>query len=149
MASGTFNIAMGREAEYGSLPGSDDALILVLLRGVESDSLLRQHDTLASVLGSNTECNFTGYSRIELSTTFVVSDALGTPILDASDPSDIDPAGNGTNNAIVKALVCYDPDTTGGTDSTIVPMFFHDAAIATDGNALQFDVAGDGLWRHD
>jgi hypothetical protein len=39
-------------------------------------------------------------------------------------------AGNNTTGL----LICYDPDTTAGTDSNILPCTHHDFAVTTDGN---------------
>lgn len=47
-------------------------------------------------------------------------------------------AGNDTTGL----LVCYDPDTTAGTDSNIVPISHHDFAVTADGNEVVVN-AGD------
>jgi hypothetical protein len=38
-----------------------------------------------------------------------------------------------SGNAISKILVCYDPDTTAGTDSSIVPLTMFDLAYTPSG----------------
>ena len=45
-------------------------------------------------------------------------------------------AGGAVNNAIVKMLICYDSDTTSGTDANLVPLVAIDWVITTDGNDL-------------
>ena len=42
----------------------------------------------------------------------------------------------------VALLVCYDSDTTAGTDSNIVPLTYHDFAVTADGNDVVLN-AGD------
>lgn len=42
-----------------------------------------------------------------------------------------------TGNAISKILVCYDSDTTGGTDSAIIPVTMFDFVITPDGSDVQ------------
>lgn len=42
-----------------------------------------------------------------------------------------------TGNAISKILVCYDSDTTAGTDANIVPVTMFDFAVTPDGSDIQ------------
>lgn len=64
---------------------------------------------------------------------------------DTNDRVDIDFADQTwtalTGNAIGALLVAYDPDTTGGTDSTLVPLTKHDWAITPDGSDVTATVA--------
>ena len=53
-------------------------------------------------------------------------------------------AGGTANNALVKLLVCYDNDTTGGTDSNLIPLTFHDFSTTTNGNDLTAVVNAQG-----
>lgn len=149
MASGTFTIAKGRETHYGSLPATNDALIAVLLRSVESDGALKAHDTLAAVLAANAEANFTNYARATLASVAVtVDDDAGITIVSADDFVWVN-AGGTANNTIVKLLIGYDPDTTGGTDADIVPVFYYDNGLPqlTNGQDLTVDTPASGLWR--
>lgn len=41
-------------------------------------------------------------------------------------------------------LVCYDPDTTAGTDANIIPISHHDFAVTADGNDVVLN-AGDAV----
>ena len=41
-----------------------------------------------------------------------------------------------TGNAVSKFVVCYDADTTSGTDSNIVPLTAFDAAFTPDGSDI-------------
>jgi hypothetical protein len=56
-------------------------------------------------------------------------------------------AGGAANNTLAKLLVCYDPDTTGGTDSTVVPLTAHDFVTTTDGTDLIAQIAAAGFFR--
>ena len=56
-------------------------------------------------------------------------------------------AGGATNNTIGKLIICYDPDTTGGTDSTVIPLTYHDVDATTDGNDLIVTIAAAGYYR--
>lgn len=155
MADGVFNIAKGKVNEYvARVDGNDpanSALVLVLLKVSEADGTLQDYDTLGALLGgSNTEADFTNYARK------VLTDAeLTAPSPDDSNNrQDADfpdqtwtEAGGDSDNELVKLIVCYDPDTTGGTDSNIVPLTFHDFATTTDGNDLVAVVHSDGFFR--
>jgi len=154
MADLVFNIAKGQPVEYyRRIKGNDpanSAFILVLLKASESDALLIDRDDLSALLGAaaNTEADFTNYARKVL--TDADLDALPAPD-DTNDRYDIDlpdqtfvSAGGASNNNLVKALICYDSDTTGGTDANIVPVCHYDFVATTDGTnlVLQWNAAG-------
>lgn len=144
MGDVVINIAKGRIAELASRVNANDptnsALIVVLLQVAEADATLIDYDTLADLLaGSNTEANFTNYARKVLDNTGGVTVTTD----DTNNRVDVDipnqtwtAAGGATNNTLVKALVCYDADTTGGTDANIVPLVAMDASGTTNGNDL-------------
>jgi hypothetical protein len=147
VADGVFNISKGKIRYYAELPATNDALIVVLLKatGLEADDTLNNYDDLASLLAAaNDECDFTNYSRKTLaSVTVTTDDTANRADLDAADFT-YTAAGGATNNGVGKLIVCYDPDTTGGTDSSIVPMTYHDCTFTTDGTdvTIQLDPAG-------
>jgi hypothetical protein len=137
MGAFTFNQALGREVElYGRVDGNDpsnSALIMVVLAaaGLESDDVLKDKDTLADVVsGSTNEVANTGYSRKTLTDTalaaYTVDDTndrilLVLPLQTFTTIS--------AGDAWSKVLICYDSDTTSGTDANIVPVTAHDLRI--------------------
>lgn len=128
MATGPFicNIAKGKVARYADLPGANDALILVLLKstGLESDAILKDYDTLAAILAAtNDECDFTGYTprRTLAGVVSAVDDVNDWMASDATDPASWTNTG-GAAQIAGAAFVCYDPDTTAGTDADLVPL---------------------------
>ena len=137
MADVVFNAAKGKLAYYADLPATDDALIAVLLQsGGQADNVLIDNDTLADVLANNAEADFTNYSRQVLTNVSVtVDDLTNTVSLDADDITWAT-AGGATNNTLAKLLICYDPDTTGGDDSEIIPLTAHDVGLTTDGATI-------------
>lgn len=149
MANQVMNISKGRFVYYSTLPAANDALIVVLLKsaGLEADDTLNNYDDLAALLAAaNDEADFTNYARKSVTTVTVTVD-------DTNNRADVDfadqvwtSAGGATNNTLGKLLICYDPDTTAGTDSTLVPLTHHDFAATTDGSNLtgQLDAAGFG-----
>jgi len=153
MADQLFNISKGRHAEFHArVDGSDPtnaALVVLLLSAAEADATLIDYDTVAALLaGSNTEATFTNYARKVLTdadvSAITVDDSgnlVSAQIADQTWTS----AGGASNNTIVKAIVAYDPDTTGGTDTALVPISHHDVSITTNGSDLVLSF-GDGYY---
>lgn len=124
-AAFTFNTAKGKVNRYADLPLTNDALILVLVQttGLEADGTLQDYDTLSALLAAaNDECTFTGYARRTLAGVAVTTDdSANTQSFDATDPAAWTNSG-GASQGCGAAIVCYDPDTTTGTDADLVPL---------------------------
>lgn len=149
MADQVMNIAKGRFVHYATLPAANDAFIVVLLQdtGLDADDVLNNFDDLAALLAANTEADFTNYARKTItSITVTIDDTNNWVDVDFGDQTFTN-AGGATDNTILKVLVCYDPDTTGGTDSSIVPVSHHDVNIVTDGNSFTIQLAAAGIAR--
>jgi len=156
MADGVFNIAKGRVNEYVSRVDANDpvnsGLIVVLFKASEADAVLEDYDDLATLIAAagNTEADFTNYARKVLTDTEL---ANPTPD-DTNNRQDADipdqtwtAAGGTTDNTLTKLIVCYDNDTTSGTDANLIPLTFHDFAITTNGNDLSALVNASGFYR--
>lgn len=150
MADGVFNVAKGKAGYYATLPATNDALIVVLLKatGLEADDTLNNYDDLAALLAAaNDEADFTNYTRKTLaSVAGTIDDTNNRLDVDAADFT-YTAAGGATNNSVGKALICYDPDTTGGTDSSIIPLTYHDCVFTTDGTDQLIQLAAAGFYR--
>lgn len=132
-----FNQAKGRTVELHNRVNDNDpansALILVVLAetGLESDDVLKDYDTLSALLaGASNEVTNTGYARIVLTDT-----ALTAPTVDDTTDTVTLTFATQTTASITagdswrKLLICYDSDTTGGTDANIIPMYGYDLLI--------------------
>lgn len=150
MANIVFNIAKGKVNEYydrvENNDGANSALILVPIEtsGLESDATLIDKDDLAAVLSGTTNEQTTMGRK-----TLTDADLSAGSPTDASDYNGrslptVTWTG-ATGNAISKILVCYDPDTTAGTDANIVPLTMFDFAITPDGSDVQ--VTGGEFFR--
>lgn len=155
MADFVFNIAKGRVVElFKRVDGNDptnSALIVVVLAtsGLESDATLKDKDDLAAVVsGATNEVTNSGYAR----KTLTDSDITDAGPDDTNDRYDLDiadqtwtavAAGDGWS----KLLVCYDSDTTGGTDSGIVPLTAHDFVVTPDGSDITAQINAAGFFR--
>lgn len=143
MANVVFNIAKGRVKEFYNRVKSNDptnsALIIVPIEtsGLESDATLIDKDDLAAVLSGATN-EQTTMGRKTLTDSDLA--ALSAPD-DTNDRNECDlPTVTWTaasGNAISKLLVCYDSDTTGGTDSNIIPLTMFDFAQTPSGADIQ------------
>lgn len=155
MADGVFNIAKGKVNEYHDRVDGNDpansALVVVLLSAAEADGTLEDYDTLAAVLaGANTEATFTNYARKVLTdtdiTASVVDDTNNRREADIPDQT-WSSAGGASNNTLVKMLICYDNDTTAGTDTNIIPLCHYDFSATTNGGDLTAQINAAGYFR--
>lgn len=143
MSNIVFNIAKGRLIELHDRVKNNDpansAIILVPLEtsGLEADSVLIDKDDLAAVLAGTTNEQTTMGRK-----TLTDADLAAVPAPDDTNdrnerslPTATWSAASG--NPISKILVCYDSDTTGGTDSNIVPLTMFDFAQTPSGSDIQ------------
>jgi len=145
LASIVFNISKGRFIQYASLPAANDAIIIVPLEsaGLEADSVLIDYDTLAALLAASNNEQTTMGRKTAAGIVITVDDTANTASFDMTDPVWAAATGNQTG----AVLVCYDPDTTGGTDADIIPLTKHDFVITPNGGDITGQVAATGVGR--
>lgn len=148
MANYLFNIAKGRVNELVNRVDSNDpansALVLIPLSAQGSEAEAQDYDTVAAVLGGvSDEQTSGGWVRKTLTDADLVAptpddtnnrQAAALPQVTFTGPT----AGNNT----VALLIAYDPDTTAGTDSNLVPIGSYDFVVNADGNDVVLN-AGD------
>lgn len=138
MADIVLNISKGRFVHYCTLPAANDALIVVPIEttGIEADATLRDYDDLSTLLAASNNEQTTMGRKTVTSVTVTVDDT--------NDRQDVDIADQvwtgATGNAISALLFCYDSDTTGGGDASIVLMTKHDFVITPDGSDVTAQV---------
>lgn len=143
MANFVFNIAKGRVTElYNRVKSNDPAnsafiLVPIETSGLESDATLIDVATLTALLAGTTNEQTTMGRKVLTDADLA---ALPSPDntndrFDLSLPTVIWTAASG--NAISKIAVCYDPDTTGGTDANIIPLTLFDFVQAPSGSDIQ------------
>lgn len=143
MANIVFNIAKGRVVEYyNRVKGNDpanSALIIVPIEtsGLEADATLIDVDTLTALLAGTTNEQTTMGRK-----TLTDADLAALPAPDDTNdryevslPTVTWTAASG--NAISKIAVCFDPDTTGGTDANIIPLTMFDFVQTPSGADIQ------------
>lgn len=143
MANITFNIAKGRVVEYYNRVEANDpansALILVPIEtaGLETDVVLIDVDTLAALIAGTTNEQITMGRKV---LTDVELASLPAPD-DTNDRFSLSlPTTqwlSATGNAITKIAVCYDSDTTAGTDANIVPLTMFDFVQTPNGSTIE------------
>lgn len=139
MGNIVFNIALGKVASLAALPGTNDALIVVPIEttGIVSDATMRDYDTLADLLaGASNEQTTMGRKTVT---------SASVTVNDTNDRVEVDIADQtwtaATGNAISALVICYDPDTTTGTDADLIPLTKHDLSLTPDGNNFTLTVA--------
>lgn len=156
MADQVFNIALGRVAELYNRVDTNDptnsaiVIAVLLASGIESDAVLKDKETLAAVVsGATTEATNSNYARKVLTDSDIVAFAAdhANDRVDLDFPDQTWTAVATSPGAWSDAIVCYDSDTTAGTDANIVPMTMHDFAVTPDGNDITLQVNAAGFYR--
>lgn len=143
MGNIAFNIAKGKWAQYAELGGANDAFIAVPLEttGLESDATLKDYDTLDAILAAANNEQSTMGRKTLASVTVAVNDTTDVMAVDCADIT----WTAATGNAVSALLVCYDSDTTGGTDANIIPLFKFDFVVTPAGGDITAQVHASGL----
>jgi hypothetical protein len=154
MADLVFNIALGQVVGYyrrvdENDPANSALIVLVIDANGDTDATMRDRDDIAALLGGTAnEVTNTNYARKVLTdanlTAFAPDDANDRVDLDIPDQTW---TGVAAGDAWTDIIVAYDPDTTAGTDSTLVPLTLHDFAVTPDGSDITAQVAAAGFFR--
>jgi hypothetical protein len=122
-------------------------IVLIETTGLEADATLADYDELAALLAgtSNEQTNQARktLSDVELAAVPAPDDTNNRYDLDIPDITWTALAGN----AVSKLLVCFDPDSTAGTDSSIIPLTAHDFVVTPDGSDVTAQIAAAGFYR--
>lgn len=139
MANLTFNIALGKVKYYAELGAANDALIAVPIEtsGIVSDATMRDYDDLAALLAGASNEQTTMGRKTLTGVTVTVNDTLDRVELDSADIT----WTSATGNPVSAIVICYDADTTSGSDSDIVPIIKADFTVTPDGTNVTANVA--------
>ena len=140
-----FNISKHQAGYYATLPAANDALILTPLQasGLGTDATLKDDDTLAQVLTHATEQTTIGRKTLA-SITVVVNDTTDECYLDCADVT----WTAATGNALGAVVICYDDDTTSGTDANQVPHVKLDFAVTPNGGDITCQINASGYKKY-
>jgi hypothetical protein len=139
VANIVFNVALGKVKYYAELPAANDALIAVPIEttGIASDATMRDYDDLAALLAGASNEQTTAGRKTLTGVTVTVDDTNDRVAVDSADIT----WTAATGNAISALVICYDPDTTTGTDTDLIPLVKLDFAITPDGSDVTATVA--------
>jgi hypothetical protein len=139
VANIVFNVALGRVASLAALPAANDGLVAVPLEaaGLVTDATMRDYDDLAALLaGASNEQTSMGRKTLT-GVTVTVDDTNDRVAIDCADIT----WTAATGNAVGAVVICYDPDTTTGTDSDLIPLTKHDVTMTPDGSSYTLTVS--------
>lgn len=139
MANICFNVALGKIKYYSELPATNDALIAVPIEtsGIVSDATMRDYADLSTLLAGASNEQTTMGRKTLASVTVTVDNTNDRVAVDCADITWTAAAGN----AISAVVICYDPDTTTGTDSDLIPLTKHDVSLTPDGSDFTLTIA--------
>lgn len=129
-----FNVAKGMVNYYAGLPATNDAIIVVPIEttGIESDATLKDYATLDALLAAaNNEQTTMGRKTLS-SVISSVDNATDRRYADADDVTWV----AATGNAVSALVLCYDPDTTTGSDTDLIPLVKLDFVRTTTGGDI-------------
>ena len=155
MANRQFNIAKGRIVElYNRVKSSDPANAVFhvhLLKVAEADAVLEDYADYASLIAAagNTAADFTNYAVV----TWSDAELAALPAPDNTgnkydlDFPDLVYTDAGPGNTLAKVVICYDADTTSGTnvDSDVIPLMAFDYTGVTDGSTITLQFPSDAF----
>lgn len=154
MADFVFNVAKGRVAELFNRVDQNDpansAIVVVAVVATATDATMKDYDTLSALLGDVNVAEVTNanYARKVLTDADI---AALTPD-DANDLMQVTIADQtwssvGAGDNWTDLIICYDGDTTAGTDANIIPLTCHDFAVTPNGGDITADVGANGVYR--
>lgn len=154
MANFVFNVAKGRVAEFFNRVDQNDpansAIVVVAVVATAADAVMKDYDTLSALLGDANvaEATNANYARKVLTDADIAAlspddlgDLMQVTIADQTWSS----VGAGDN--WTDLIICYDSDTTAGTDANIIPLTCHDFAVTPNGGDITADVGASGVYQ--
>jgi hypothetical protein len=144
--------ALGKVGAYVEdvLAGGNDAIIWIPMA---TSGTAEQAETLTTFSAVEADANFseqtgTGWSRITQDET---GDSLAytydaTNNREEADSADLVWAAPSSGNT-VGLIACYDPDTTAGTDTTLVPLVHLDMVVTANGQQVTFQFNAEGWYN--
>lgn len=142
MADFVFNIAKGAAAE--KIRDSAAAVGVLILRsaGLESDALMKDRATIATVVANSVEAANGGYARkTGISGTLNVDTVNDRVDADFPDQTWVAVAAG---DLWAKLIVFYDE---AGTDATRIPLTAHDFVVTPDGSDIVAQLNAAGFYR--
>jgi hypothetical protein len=150
-----YNQGKGRVAGWADQVNANTptnaAIILMAINTATADATLQDLDSFAAIEsdGSTAEVTNSGYARKTLDQ----AGGLTVTVDDTNNRVDVDcpdqtwTAVAASPGAWTDLVFGFDSDTTGGTDSAILPGTQHDFAVTPDGSDITAQIATGGFFR--
>lgn len=152
-----FNISKGRVVElYNRVRSNDPAnsglVVVPVSVGAITDATLRDLDTLDAIITAGVvERTTGGWTRKTLTDTELSTFTFPPTTLDTTDQFDLDiPDLTWTGvslGTVSDLIICYDNDTTLGTNVNLIPLTQHDFVITPDGSDVVAQIGASGFFR--
>ncbi len=150
------NIAKGRIIELVNRvkqndPANAGLVVVALVVTGDQDDAMRDADTLDALLALSNVAEATNgsYARIVLDQddvdNFAADDSNNRNEVDLI--ADIALGSPAAGDVWTDLAICYDPDTTGGADTAIIPLGIYDFPVTPDGSALTATRNAAGILR--
>ena len=150
MSDFTYNRSKGRGVEFAERINANDptnaVFVLELINTSATDATLRDLDTFAQIESDANTAELTSGTNANYARKTIADGAVTITYDDTNDRVDVDIADQtwtalGAGTAITDVVIGYDSDSTGGTDTGIVPVTQHDFAITPDGSDVTATIA--------
>jgi hypothetical protein len=133
---------LGAARYYATLPGTNDALVMLFLQaGHQDDDVLRDYDFVSQLLANaaNKECTAANYTRKQITSGATITADNSNNRVDVHLPTQTWTslgAMTGTNaqQEVAALLVCYQANVSTGSDSTLAPLTKHYYPFIADGS---------------
>lgn len=148
MANLVPNIAKGKVASLAALPAANDAIIVVPIKtiGNPTDEQIRDAASLAAIISLGASENTTMTRKTLAGVAVTTDNTANETRVNATNPTWTAGQMNAAGGAVSRLIYCYDPDTTTGTDSDLIPLVALDCVVTPDGNAFEFQHAANGWY---
>lgn len=153
MANFVFETGLGRVAAYVAdvLAGGNDAIVWIPM---SQSGTAEQSEGLTTFAQIEANANFA--EQTNASWGRITHDETGDGLavaFDATnnreecDSNDLVWAAPSVGNDTVGLIACYDPDTTSGDDTTLVPLVHLDMAVTANGQQVTFQFNAEGWYN--
>jgi hypothetical protein len=129
---------------------ANSVLVVIAWNASASDATIKDVDTVSALEATTgvDEVTNSGYARKILTDADLVAFAPD----DVNDRVDLDiPDQTWTGVAAgtnwTDLAICYDNDSTSGTDANIIPLTWHDFVVTPDGSDITAQIAATGFYR--
>lgn len=155
MANFVFGVSLGRAGEYvNRVLNNDPGTSALIAIPMSASGTAEQGEALADFAAVEADANFAEQTHASWGRKTIdeTGDGLAWTFDAANNRREADfndlvwtapTAGNNTTGLVI----CYDPDTGAGTDSSLIPIVHLDMAVTADGNQVTYQVNAEGWFN--